>query len=98
MSAPTLTADTAGVDHEELAYFAGKRREQWRRRVLPAAGLVGLIALWAALVAGFDIKPFIAPSPLLVAQTMVGKWSMLWQNLIPTAIEAFGGFMLGNLA
>jgi len=25
------------------------------------------------------------------------KWSVLWQNLIPTAIEAFGGFMLGNL-
>ena len=101
MSTPmTLTAGDAAValDREELAYLAGRRREQWRRRVLPALGLAGLIFTWWALVAGFDVKPFIAPSPQLVLQTMVVKWSVLWQNLIPTAIEAFGGFMLGNLA
>ena len=88
----------APLDREELAYFAGRKREQWRRRVLPAVGLIGLIFAWWALVVGFDVKPFIAPSPQLVAETMVAKWSVLWQNLIPTAIEAFGGFMLGNLA
>jgi len=88
----------AAVDREALAYFAGRRREKWRRRVLPAAGLVGLIFLWWALVAGFDVKPFIAPSPGLVLETMVTKWSVLWSNLVPTAIEALGGFFLGNLA
>src|SRR4030095_5531712 len=101
MSTPmTLTAGDAAValDREEIAYLAGGRREQWRRRVLPALGLVGLIFTWWALVAGFDVKPFIAPSPQLVLQTMIVKWSVLWQNLIPTAIEALGGFMLGNLA
>jgi len=101
MSTPmTLTAGDAAValDREEIAYLAGRRREQWRRRVLPALGLVGLIFTWWALVAGFDVKPFIAPSPQLVLQTMIVKWSVLWQNLIPTAIEALGGFMLGNLA
>jgi len=86
------------LDREERAYFAGRKREQWRRRVLPAIGLIGLIFTWWALVVGFDVKPFIAPSPQLVAETMVAKWSVLWQNLIPTAIEAFGGFLLGNLA
>src|SRR3989475_5687604 len=96
----SMTAGDAAValDHEALRYFAGKRREQWRRRLLPALGLVGLIVLWWALVEGFDVKPFIAPSPQLVAQTMVAKWSVLWQNLIPTAIEALGGFLMGNLA
>src|SRR4029079_8487330 len=84
----------AAVDREALAYFAGKRREKWRRRILPAAGLIGLIVVWWALVAGFDVKPFIAPSPALVLETMVNRWSVLWHNLIPTAIEAFGGFML----
>jgi len=93
-----LTAsDALAIDPEALAYFAGKRREKWRRRILPAAGLIGLIVVWWALVAGFDVKPFIAPSPALVLETMVNRWSVLWQNLIPTAIEAFGGFMLGNL-
>ena len=100
MSTPmSMTAGDASValDHEALAYFAGRRREQWRRRLLPALGLIGLIVLWWALVEGFDVKPFIAPSPQLVAQTMVAKWSVLWQNLIPTAIEALGGFLMGSL-
>ena len=101
MSTPmTLAAGDAGLalDPQALAHFARRRREQWRRRVLPALGLVGLIFAWWALVTAFDVKPFIAPSPQLVLQTMIAKWPTLWQNLIPTAIEAFGGFMLGNLA
>jgi NitT/TauT family transport system permease protein len=101
MSTPmALSAADAAVafDREALDYFAGRRREKWRRRVLPAAGLVGLILTWWALVAGFDVKPFIAPSPGLVLETMITKWGVLWSNLVPTAIEAFGGFLLGNLA
>jgi NitT/TauT family transport system permease protein len=98
MSAPAMTAaDAAGLDPEARAYYAAKRREQWRRRVLPAAGLVGLVFVWFALVAVFDVKPFIAPSPQLVLSTMVAKWSVLWSNLLPTALEALGGFMVGNL-
>jgi len=99
----TPNAMTAGPhsgmqDPEALAYFSAKQREQWRRRTLPALGLCGLIFLWWAVVAGFDVKPFIAPSPLLVVETMVNKWHLLWQNLIPTTIEAVGGFLLGNFA
>jgi NitT/TauT family transport system permease protein len=56
------------------------------------------VVVWWALVEGFEVKPFIAPSPQLVAQTMAAKWSVLWQNLMPTALEALGGFLLGNLA
>ena len=86
------------LDPEALAYFSAKQREQWRRRTLPALGLIGLIFLWWAVVAGFEVKTFIAPSPQLVVETLVAKWPMLWQNVIPTAIEAVGGFLLGNLA
>ena len=96
--ATVLTADVLAADPEARAWFASKRREQWRRRILPAAGLIGLIVVWWALVAGFDVKPFIAPSPGLVLSTMVAKWGVLWSNLVPTAIEAVGGFLLGNLA
>ncbi len=40
-----------------------------RRRLLPAAGIVSLIGVWAALVDLFKVPPFIAPSPQLVVIT-----------------------------
>jgi NitT/TauT family transport system permease protein len=101
MSTPDLAVPAqpgALMDPEATAWHAAKQRERWRRRTLPAVGLIGLVVLWWALVAGLDVKPFIAPSPLLVAQTIVAKWSMLWQNLVPTTLEAVGGFLVGNLA
>jgi NitT/TauT family transport system permease protein len=97
MSTLVASHDLA-LDPQARAWFAARRRDQWRRRVLPAAGLIGLVFVWWLLVAAFDVKPFIAPSPQLVAQTIVAKWSVLWSNLVPTAIEALGGFLLGNLA
>ncbi|HEY1326306.1 MAG TPA: ABC transporter permease [Casimicrobiaceae bacterium] len=101
MSTSNLTVPAqpgALIDPEAVAWFAARQRERWRRRTLPVLGIVGIVVLWWALVAGFDVKPFIAPSPLLVAQTIVAKWSTLWHNLVPTTIEAVGGFLVGNLA
>ncbi|MDW3680170.1 ABC transporter permease [Cupriavidus sp. CV2] len=92
-----LNLPVAGADAEAHAYFASRRRRVWRARVLPALGIAGLLFAWWAVVAGFDIKPFIAPSPGLVLQTFFDKRDVLLQNLIPTAIEAAGGFLLGNL-
>ena len=56
-----------------------------------------MLALWWAVVAGFNVQPFIAPSPLLVAQTLFSKAGVLFQNLQLTALEALCGFMLGNI-
>jgi len=86
------------VDTEQLAWAAARRRRLWRRRILPAIGIVGLLALWWAVVVFFDVKPFIAPSPGLVLNTLYAKRDVLLANLIPTAMEAAGGFLLGNLA
>lgn len=86
------------VDTEQLAWAAARKRRVWRRRILPAIGIVGLLALWWAVVAFFDVKPFIAPSPGLVLNTLYAKRDVLLANLIPTAMEAAGGFLLGNLA
>ena len=98
MSAPadTLTA-APHLDDEEARYREVQRRERWRRRAMPALGIVGLIALWWAVVAIFQVKPFIAPSPWAVLQTLYVKRDVLLANLLPTAGEAFGGFLLGNL-
>jgi NitT/TauT family transport system permease protein len=98
MSAPLAgtLAEVPHVDDDEARYRAAQRRDRVRRRVLPALGIGGLLALWWAVVVVFDVKPFIAPSPWAVAQTLWAKRSVLLANLVPTAGEALGGFLLGN--
>ena len=56
----------AGSPKSSRTYSRAAARAVAAAQLLPALGIVGLICLWWALVAGFDVKPFIAPSPLLV--------------------------------
>ena len=93
------TAPPVASSHDEQArqWLRAQRQEQWRRRTLPTLGILGLLGTWWMLVHGLSVKPFIAPSPELVLRTMAEKWPMLWSNLVPTMLEAFGGFLLGNL-
>ena len=85
-------------DAEYAAWAAARTRRMWRRRILPALGIAGLLLLWWAVVVFFNVKPFIAPSPALVLTTLYAKRAVLFANLWPTAIEAAGGFVAGNLA
>ena len=101
MSASTDTASIGGfvVDQAELARFeATKRRLLWRKRLLPLAAIVGLLFAWWASVIVFDIKPLIAPNPVNVVKVLFARFDILFANLVPTAIEAFLGFLLGNFA
>jgi NitT/TauT family transport system permease protein len=96
------TSDLAQPLHFEIAaaeaeYHRRRRREIWRRRLFPAAGIAIALTVWAALVYIFKVPPFVAPSPLLVVSTMYAKFGLLMTNLLPTAIEAVSGFLLGNL-
>jgi NitT/TauT family transport system permease protein len=93
-----LNLSAESLDPEAAAWLARRRQRVWRARALPALGVAGLLFAWWAIVAGFHVKPFIAPSPLLVLQTLFSKSDVLLQNLVPTAIEACGGFLIGNLA
>ncbi|VTU15356.1 Putative aliphatic sulfonates transport permease protein SsuC [Variovorax sp. PBL-H6] len=95
-AATLAVADAA--DNEYQAWATARQRRLWRRRILPAAGIAGLIVLWWAVIAVFDVKPFIAPSPWAVLETLYAKRAVLLDNLLPTAMEAAGGFLLGNLA
>src|SRR5690349_15853915 len=79
-------------------YLAAKRRLLWRRRLLPVAAFLTLVVLWEIAVRIFDIKPFIAPAPSAIFGVLVSKFPMLLANLMPTAIEAIAGFVIGNLA
>jgi len=92
--APDVGLDIAAA---EAAYHRARQREVWRRRLLPAVGIGAALLLWAALVYLLKVPPFIAPSPLLVVTTLYAKIDVLLLNLLPTAIEAISGFLLGNL-
>ena len=85
-------------DADRVAWEAARQRKLWRARMMPAVGVVTLLGLWWFIVDFFGVKPFIAPTPGLVLQTLYAKREVLLSNLIPTALEAAGGFVLGNLA
>ena len=96
MTAIDIAVDP-GLAAAEQAHRIARRRAQWRRRLLPAAGILTALALWAGIVWLFDVPVFVAPSPQLVAYTLWTKIDVLLENLLPTAIEALAGFALGNL-
>jgi NitT/TauT family transport system permease protein len=97
----SASADLAGletrVDPAEAEYRRAKRREAIRRKVLPCLGILIGIAVWAALVDLLKVPPFIAPTPLVVLETLVAKSDVLLSNLWPTMVEAVGGFIIGNV-
>ncbi|MFI4998319.1 MAG: ABC transporter permease [Reyranellales bacterium] len=102
MASQVEVATMAGAfveDAEAQARFiARKRYLAWRRRLLPVAAVLLFLLLWWQAVERFDIKPFIAPSPVAVAHVLFERFDMLMTNLLPTAIEAVLGFILGNFA
>ncbi|PZU84940.1 MAG: ABC transporter permease [Chelatococcus sp.] len=97
MTLATAISQTETVADAEEAFRTARRRAQLRRRLLPLVGIAIFLGIWAALVYLFKVPPFVAPSPLLVAQTLVSKGDVLLANLVPTAIEALSGFLLGNV-
>ena len=96
---PMTMAGAFVEDAEAQARFLGRKRYlAWRRRLLPVIAVVLFLLAWWQAVEQFDIKPFIAPSPVAVAHVLVDRFSVLMANLLPTAIEAVCGFLLGNFA
>ena len=82
----------------QAVFLAARRRLLWRRRLMPVLAVVALLLIWWQAVEFFGIRPFIAPSPVAVAQVLVARFDILMTNLLPTAIEAVCGFLLGNFA
>ena len=89
--------DQAGEDAALQAYRLRRQQKLRRQRLMPALGVIVLLFTWWALVVGLEVKTFIAPSPILVFETLYAKRAVLLDNLIPTALEAAGGFFIGNL-
>ena len=94
LQAPIMNPDD---DQDLLLHQEQRRRLVWRGRILPAIGVFTLLFGWWAIVEGFSVRPFIAPSPFMVLETLYAKRAVLLDNMLPTAMEAAGGFLLGNL-
>jgi NitT/TauT family transport system permease protein len=86
--AAELLPDPAAAEAE---FLRRKQREIWRRRLLPAAGILCALCVWAGLVHILKVPPFIAPSPAAVGATLWAKSGLLLANLWPTAVEAICG-------
>lgn len=66
------------------------------RALVGGAGLAAILLLWEGAVIGFGVPLYVLPAPSVVAAQIGRDWPLLWRHLEPTAIEAVGGFVLGN--
>lgn len=74
---------------------AAARRRRVRQRiwsVVPIATFIGIIALWALVVALLDIPNYLLPSPWAVFRQIVSDWPVLWENAQTTLAEVLLGF------
>ena len=92
MAPALIDGDVAYAD-----WLAAQNVLRWKRRALPLIGAGTLLFIGWALIAFFDVKPFIAPAPQVVLVTLWQKKEMLFANLVPSMIEALSGFIIGNL-
>ena len=70
----------------------------WRRRLLPAVGILAALGDMGGgrlHLQGAALRGAVA---VAVFATLTSKFGLLMDNLLPTAIEAFCGFLLGNAA
>jgi NitT/TauT family transport system permease protein len=64
------------------------------RIALPVLALALGVGIWQAIVTLNNIPPYILPSPLLVAQTAIADWPILWSSLLITLQTTFEGLLL----
>jgi NitT/TauT family transport system permease protein len=84
-----------------LRLVIGARRSQHLKRVVLtwATTTLGLLAIglsWEGVVAALKVPPYILPAPSAIWNQLVRDWPLLTRHLVPTAIEAGGGFLIGN--
>ena len=53
------------------------------------------LAVWQAAVVGFNIKPFIVPSPLSIGSQFGENFSTVWSNSLVTGLNSLLGLLLG---
>ena len=68
--------------------------ERLVRWAAPLAVGVVVLVLWHVLVKAFDVPKFLVPGPLLVLDTLIADWGLLFRSLMVTLKITFGAFFL----
>jgi len=68
--------------------------ERFIRWAAPLAVGVVVLVLWHVLVKAFDVPKFLVPGPLLVLDTLIADWGLLFRSLLVTLKITFGAFFL----
>jgi NitT/TauT family transport system permease protein len=68
--------------------------ERLIRWAAPLAVGVVVLVLWHVLVKAFDVPKFLVPGPLLVLDTLIADWGLLFRSLMVTLKITFGAFFL----
>ncbi len=72
------------IDAEEERRARQKQIVKIARWTLPSLVLILLIGGWQAYVTIAQVPHYILPSPLLIAQTMIADWGLLWPAMLIT--------------
>lgn len=67
-----------------------------RVAAMALAGLSTVLLLWQLVCMIFAVPVYLVPAPLDVLHALQTDWPLLVTNAVPTIIEAFLGFLLGN--
>lgn len=67
-------------------------------RVSSVLIILGLIVAWELLEIIFQIPQYLVPAPSTILKTIVSNWNLFLSHLVPTVLEAIGGFLIGNAA
>jgi NitT/TauT family transport system permease protein len=81
----------------ESAPHERNRGEAMLRMVLPVAVLALGVLLWDLVVRLNALPPYVLPGPILVFQTVVADWPLLWDSLLVTLLTTLQGFMLAAI-
>jgi NitT/TauT family transport system permease protein len=61
--------------------------------LLPVLVLAVILALWEMAVRLNGIPPYVLPGPVLVLQTLIADWGVLWSALLTTLTTTLEGFV-----
>jgi NitT/TauT family transport system permease protein len=63
-----------------------------------AGGTISFLMFWEAFVRIFKVRPILLPGPYQIIETIIERWPLLLENLIPTLIQVVEGFLVSVLA
>jgi len=76
---------------------AAKGAAKGLRILLPAIVAIAATVIWELVVRLNHIPPYVLPGPVLVVQTLIGDWSVLFRSLLATLTTTLEGFVAASI-